>query len=269
MSFRIGDFKLQIDPALLKSQGRKMRREGRSPDQIRPVVITPRFIKHAEGSALIEVGDTRVVCTVSVENRVPQFLKGQGQGWITAEYGMLPRATTTRSEREATRGKPSGRTHEIQRLIGRSLRAVVDTRGFGERTLWVDCDVIQADGGTRTASITGAFVALVEALRHMKRQGTLSELPLLDFVAATSVGKVGGEILLDLNYEEDSSAEVDMNVVKTGRGHFVELQGTAEEHPFSDEELRGLLSAADRGIQELIALQKKALGDVPLLKPKA
>jgi ribonuclease PH len=245
-----------------------MRREGRAPDQIRPVVITKHFIKHAEGSALIEVGDTRVVCTVSVENRVPHFLKGQGQGWITAEYGMLPRATTTRSEREATRGKPSGRTHEIQRLIGRSLRAVVDTRALGERTLWVDCDVIQADGGTRTASITGAFVALVEALRHLKKQGALAELPLLDFVAATSVGKVGEEILLDLNYEEDSSAEVDMNVVKTGRGRFVELQGTAEEHPFSDDELRGLMAAADKGIQELIALQKKTLGDVPLLKPK-
>jgi len=268
MSFRIGDFKLQIDPALLKKQGKKMRREGRAGDQIRPVAITPRYIKHAEGSALIEVGDTRVVCSVSIENRVPQFLKGQGQGWITAEYGMLPRATTTRSEREATRGKASGRTHEIQRLIGRSLRAVVDTKALGERTLWVDCDVIQADGGTRTASITGAFVALVEALRQLKKQGAVTELPLLDFVAATSVGKLGDEILLDLDYEEDSSADVDMNVVKTGRGRFVELQGTAEEHPFSDEELGLLLAAADKGIRELIALQKTVLGEVPLMKPK-
>jgi ribonuclease PH len=246
-----------------------MRREGRSCDQIRPVAITPRYIKHAEGSALIEVGDTRVVCSVSIENRVPPFLKGQGQGWITAEYGMLPRATTTRSEREATRGKASGRTHEIQRLIGRSLRAVVDTKALGERTLWVDCDVIQADGGTRTASITGAFVALVEALRQLKKQGAVAELPLLDFVAATSVGKLGDEILLDLDYEEDSSADVDMNVVKTGRGRFVELQGTAEEHPFSDEELSLLLAAADKGIRELVALQKTVLGEVPLIKPKA
>jgi ribonuclease PH len=269
VSFRIGDFKLQIDPALLKKQGKQMRSDGRSPDQGRPVAITPNYIKHAEGSALIEVGDTRVVCTASVENRVPQFLKGQGLGWITAEYGMLPRATTTRSEREAARGKPSGRTHEIQRLIGRSLRAVVDTKAMGERTLWVDCDVIQADGGTRTASITGAFVALVEAMRHMKKQGTFDDLPILDFVAATSVGKVGGQILLDLDYQEDSHAEVDMNVVKTGRGLFVELQGTAEEHPFSDDELRGLMAAADKGIQELIALQRKVLGEVPLLKPKA
>jgi ribonuclease PH len=269
MSFRVGDFKRQIDPSLLKKQGKHMRSEGRAADQIRAVAITPRFIKHAEGSALIEVGDTRVVCTVSVENRVPQFLKGQGEGWITAEYGMLPRSTTTRSERESARGKPSGRTHEIQRLIGRSLRAVVDTRSLGERTLWVDCDVIQADGGTRTASITGAFVALVEAMRHLKNQGSVAELPILDFVAATSVGKVAGEILLDLDYAEDSSAEVDMNVVKTGRGRFVELQGTAEEHPFSDDELRSLLAAADKGIQELIALQKKVLGDVPLMKPKS
>jgi ribonuclease PH len=267
VSFRIGDFKPQIDPAVLKDQGR--RGDGRAPEQLRPVAITPRFSKHAEGSALIEVGDTRVLCTVSVENRVPQFLKGQGEGWITAEYGMLPRATSTRSEREAARGKPSGRTHEIQRLIGRSLRAVVDTKALGERTLWVDCDVIQADGGTRTAAITGAFVALVEALRWLKKQSLIAELPVHDFVAATSVGKLGGEILLDLNYEEDSKAEVDMNVVRTGRGRFVELQGTAEEHPFSDEELQRLLAAAGKGVQELIELQKKVLGNVPLLKPKA
>jgi ribonuclease PH len=230
------------------------------------VTITPRFLKHAEGSALIEVGDTKVVCTVSVEDRVPPFLKGKGEGWITSEYGMLPRATTSRVQRESGRGGPSGRTHEIQRLIGRSLRAVVDLKGLGERTLWVDCDVIQADGGTRTASITGAFVALVEALRHLKKQGSILELPVTDFVAATSVGKVGSEILLDLAYEEDSVAQVDMNVVKTGRGRFVEVQGTAEDTPFTDDELRDLLAAADKGIKELIALQKKILGDVELKK---
>src|SRR4030095_8131491 len=234
MGFRIGDFKLQIDPALLDRQGRHMRIDGRAPDQLRPVTVTPRFNKHAEGSALIEVGDTKVVCTVSVEERVPPFLKGKGEGWITSEYGMLPRSTSTRSQREVTKGHASGRTHEIQRLIGRSLRAVVDLKALGERTLWVDCDVIQADGGTRTASITGAFVAMVEALRHMRKQGNFAELPLLDFVAATSVGKVGGLILLDLDYSEDSQAEVDMNIVKTGSGRFVELPGAAGEHPFSD-----------------------------------
>ena len=266
MSFRIGDFKLQIDPSVLRREGRTMRNDGRAPDELRPVTITPRFIKHAEGSVLIEVGDTRVVCTVSVEDRVPPFLKGGGEGWITSEYGMLPRSTTTRSQREASRGKPSGRTHEIQRLIGRSLRAVVDMKALGERTLWVDCDVIQADGGTRTASITGAFVALVEALRHLKKLGLFDELPIVDFVAATSVGKVGGEVLLDLNYEEDSKAEVDMNVVKTGRGLFVEVQGTAEHKPFSEEEMNGLMAAADKGIQKLIAAQKAVVGDLVLKK---
>jgi ribonuclease PH len=268
LSFRIGDFKRQIDPALLKREGKDMRNDGRAPDELRPVTITPRFIKHAEGSALIEVGDTKVVCTVSVEDRVPPFLKGGGEGWITSEYGMLPRSTTTRSQREASRGKPSGRTHEIQRLIGRSLRAVVDAKALGERTLWVDCDVIQADGGTRTASITGAFVALVDALRHLKKQGLFDELPLVDFVAATSVGKVGGNVLLDLNYEEDSKAEVDMNVVKTGRGLFVELQGTAEHTPFSEDEMKALMAAADKGIQELIVIQKSIVGDDVLKKQK-
>ena len=264
MSFRIGDFKTRIDPAVLKRDGRIMRLDGRAADQLRPVTITPRYIKHAEGSALIEVGDTRVICTVSVEDRVPPFLKGQGEGWITAEYGMLPRATSTRSQREASKGKPSGRTHEIQRLIGRSLRAVIDLKALGERTLWIDCDVIQADGGTRTASITGAFVALVDALRHMQKARIFGELPLLDFVAATSVGRVGNEILLDLNYEEDSKAEVDMNVVKTGAGRFVEIQGTAEEGSFSEEELSVLMAAAEKGTQELIALQRRILGDVTL-----
>src|SRR5687767_6294387 len=268
MTFRIGDFKTKIDAAVLKRDGRTMRIDGSAPDQLRPVTITPRYIKHAEGSALIEVGDTRVICTVSVEDRVPQFLTGGGEGWITAEYGMLPRATNTRSQREASKGKPSGRTHEIQRLIGRSLRAVIDMKALGERTLWVDCDVIQADGGTRTASITGSFVALVDALRHMQKARVFGELPLLDFVAATSVGKVGGQVLLDLNYEEDSKAEVDMNIVKTGSGGFVEIQGTAEDAPFSADELAAMMAAADKGIQELIAIQRKAVGEVALKKPK-
>jgi ribonuclease PH len=269
VSFRIGDFKRQIDPSLLERKGKHMRSEGRGPDQLRSVKITPKYIKHPEGSVLIEVGDTKVICTVSVEERVPPFLKGKGEGWITAEYGMLPRATATRSQREASKGRPSGRTHEIQRLVGRSLRAVVDMKALGERTLWVDCDVIQADGGTRTASITGSFVALVEALRHMKRQSSLAELPVLDFVAATSVGKVGGAILLDLDYAEDSKAEVDMNIVKTGRGLFVEVQGTAEDAPFSGEELEAMMGAADKGVAALVAAQRGVLGDVPLFKPKA
>jgi ribonuclease PH len=265
--FRIGD-SLKIDPAILPPKGRFMRSDGRAHDQLRPVTITPRYTKHAEGSALIEVGDTKVICTVSVEDRVPPFLKGQGEGWITAEYGMLPRSTSTRSQREVTKGRPSGRTHEIQRLIGRSLRAVVDMRALGERTLWVDCDVIQADGGTRTASITGAFVAMVDALRHMRKQGNFAELPLLDFVAATSVGKLGSEIVLDLNYEEDSKADVDMNIVKTGAGRFVEIQGTAEDGSFSEDEMKALMAAAHKGTQELIAMQRTVLGDVTLKKPK-
>ena len=246
-----------------------MRSDGRAADELRRVSITPNFIKHAEGSTLIEVGDTKVCCTVSVEEKVPPFLKGKGEGWVTAEYGMLPRATTTRTQREASKGKPSGRTQEIQRLVGRSLRAVVDMKALGERTLWVDCDVIQADGGTRTASIRGAFVALVLALRTLKQKNAFGELPLFDFVAATSVGKVGGQIYLDLKYDEDSAAEVDMNVVKTGRGQFVEVQGTAEASPFGDDDLMSLLAAADKGIQELIEAQRKVLGDVALKKPVA
>jgi ribonuclease PH len=230
------------------------------------VVLTPRFNKHAEGSALIEVGDTRVICTASVEERVPPFLKGTGQGWVTAEYAMLPRATTTRVQREVAKGAPSGRTHEIQRLIGRSLRSVTNMKALGERTIWIDCDVLQADGGTRTAAITGGFVALVEALRHLRKQGALAELPLTDFVAAISVGRVGGRILLDLAYGEDSEAEVDMNVVKTGQGRFVEVQGTAEDQPFDDADLAALLAAADKGIRDLVALQRKALGDLELRK---
>jgi ribonuclease PH len=226
------------------------------------VRFTTGYLKHADGSCLVEVGDTRVVCSLSVEEKVPPFLKGKSEGWVTAEYGMLPRATTTRSQREASRGAPSGRTHEIQRLIGRSLRAIVDMGGLGgEYTVNVDCDVIQADGGTRCASITGAFVALVEALRKLRRAGALPELPVVDYVAAVSVGKVGEAILLDLNYEEDSTAHVDMNIVKTGRGRFVEVQGTAEGQPFSEEEMRALMDAADKGIQGLVLLQRKALGD--------
>src|SRR6266516_766425 len=240
------------------------RASNRRADELRPVRITRHYTRHPEGSVLIECGDTRVVCTVSVEPDVPPFLRGRGQGWITAEYGMLPRATNTRMRREAAEGRQSGRTQEIQRLIGRSLRAVVDLKALGERTLWVDCDVIQADGGTRCASITGSFVALVEAVRHMKRQSQVNELPVTDFVAAVSVGKVGRKNVLDLGYDEDSTAHVDMNVVKTGRGRFVEIQGTAEGVPFSDDELLELLATADKGIKELIALQKKALGDVEL-----
>jgi ribonuclease PH len=267
VSFRIGDFKQKIDPALIRRPegGRK---DGRALDQLRPVTITPGYLKHPEGSALIEVGDTRVICTVSVEERVPPFLKGGGEGWITSEYGMLPRATGSRTPREAAKGRPSGRTHEIQRLIGRSLRAVVDLKALGERTLWIDCDVIQADGGTRTASITGSFVAMVEALRRLRTQGLLADLPVTDFVAATSVGKVDGTVLLDLNYEEDSRAEVDMNVVKTGRGQFVEVQGTAEDAPFSEEEMQALLASAHKGIEQLVAAQSRALGDFAPRKDK-
>jgi ribonuclease PH len=238
-----------------------MRKDGRGPGELRPVKLTTGYLKHAEGSCLVEIGDTRVVCAASFEDKVPPFLKGKGEGWVTAEYGMLPRATTTRTPREVARGAPSGRTHEIQRLIGRSLRAVVDLKALGERTVWIDCDVLQADGGTRCASITGAFVALVEGLRQKRRGGAIADIPVLDYVAAVSVGKVGDAILLDLNYEEDSTAHVDMNIVKTGRGRFVEVQGTAEGRPFSDEELAALMAAADAGIRELVAIQKKALGD--------
>jgi ribonuclease PH len=265
VSFRLGDFKQQIDPAVMKRDG--IRRDGRVGDQVRPVRMTTGYLKHADGSCLIEVGDTRVVCAASFEEKVPPFLKGKGEGWVTAEYGMLPRATTTRSQREVTRGAPSGRTHEIQRLIGRSLRAVVDVKALGERTVWIDCDVIQADGGTRCASITGAFVALVDALRKLKRQGSLAQVPVRDFVAAVSVGRVNDAILLDLNYEEDSTAHVDMNVVKTAGGKFVEIQGTAEGDPFSDSDLLDLLTAADKGIRDLVAAQRKALGDFEPRKP--
>ena len=239
-----------------------MRPNDRAPHELRPTALTPNFMLHAEGSVLIEVGRTRVICAASVEDRVPPFLRGTGKGWVTAEYGMLPRATTTRTTREASAGKVGGRTMEIQRLIGRSLRSVTRLEELGERTVWVDCDVIQADGGTRTASITGAFVAVVLALDSLKKQDVLKAIPVNDYVAATSVGIVGGMPLLDLAYEEDSKADVDMNVVKTGDGRFVEIQGTAESEPFGDDALATLLDLANRGINELIAKQREIVGPI-------
>ncbi len=224
--------------------------------------MTPEFISTAEGSVLIELGNTRVICTASVEEMVPQFLKGSGKGWVTSEYAMLPRSTLTRTPRESARGRIGGRTHEIQRLIGRSLRAVTDLARLGERTLWIDCDVIQADGGTRTASITGSFVALGLALQKLVEAGTLKAVPLRDFLAATSVGIVDGEILLDLAYEEDSRAEVDMNFVLTGSKKIVEIQATAEQHPFDDAQLQRMMDLARRGVEELIARQRSILGGI-------
>ena len=238
--------------------------DGRQPENLRPIRITRNYTKHAEGSVLIEVGDTKVICTASVEDRPPQFLKGAGKGWVTAEYGMLPRATGTRTQRESTRGKVGGRTFEIQRLIGRSLRAVVDLVALGERTIWLDCDVIQADGGTRTASITGAFVAMADAINKLREQGAISRMPITDFIAATSVGRLAGEIILDLCYTEDSAAEVDMNIVMTGAGRFVEIQGTGEEATFTRQEMNSMINLAERGISDLISCQKEALGDIAL-----
>lgn len=238
-----------------------MRLDGRERDQLRKVIIERNYIKHAEGSVLISVGDTRVVCTATVEERVPPFLRNSGKGWITAEYSMLPRATQTRNMREATKGKVSGRTMEIQRLIGRALRSVVDLKQLGERTLWIDCDVIQADGGTRTASITGAFVAMIDALAPLVENQTLATMPIRDFLAATSVGVVNGENCLDLCYEEDFRASVDMNIVMTGEGKYIEIQGTGEENPFSREQLNDLLALGEKGIQELTAIQKEVLGE--------
>jgi ribonuclease PH len=232
------------------------RQYDRAPADLRPTLITPHYLLHAEGSVLIEVGQTRVICAASVEERVPPFLRGSGKGWVTAEYGMLPRATTTRSTREASSGKVGGRTMEIQRLIGRSMRSVVRLNDLGERTVWLDCDVIQADGGTRTASITGAFVALVLALDRLKQTDVLKAIPVSDYVAATSVGIVGGMPLLDLAYEEDSKADVDMNIVKTGDGRYIEVQGTAESEPFDRHALSGLLELADAGITQLIDKQR-------------
>jgi ribonuclease PH len=235
------------------------RASGRRTDELRPVRINRHYTRHPEGSVLIECGETRVMCTVSVEPDVPPFLKGRGQGWITAEYGMLPRATNTRSRREAAEGRQSGRTQEIQRLIGRSLRAIVDLKALGERTLRIDCDVIQADGGTRCASITGACVALHDAISWCRAQGLVLGEPLTDFVAAVSVGVVDGVPALDLDYAEDSACDTDMNVVMTGRGGFVEVQGTAEGSPFTRGEMDALVSLAEGGIRELIAAQKRAL----------
>jgi len=236
-----------------------VRSDGRAPDQMRPVKLTPDFIPTAEGSVLIEVGQTRVICTASLEDGVPTFLKGSGKGWVTSEYGMLPRATEERTPRESTRGRPSGRTLEIQRLIGRSLRAVTDQAALGERTVWIDCDVIQADGGTRTASITGAFVAVALALERMVAAGILKSVPLRDSVAATSVGLVDETMLLDLAYEEDSRAQVDMNVIMTGTGRFVEIQATAEGRPFVGEEHQRLLTLAAAGIRDLTRYQQALL----------
>ncbi len=237
------------------------RRNERAADALRAVRFTRHYTRHAEGAVLVEFGDTRVLCTVSIEEGVPGFLRGKGQGWVTAEYGMLPRATHTRSAREAARGKQSGRTQEIQRLIGRSLRAVVDLRALGERTVTIDCDVLQADGGTRTASITGSYVALADAVDALRRRGVLKGSPLHGQVAAVSVGIVGGIPVLDLDYEEDSEAETDMNVVMNNGGGFIEVQGTAEGHAFRRNELDALLNLAATGIGELCALQSQALAD--------
>ena len=236
-----------------------MRPDGRENGQLREVRITRNFLKTAEGSVLFEMGDTKVICSASVEERVPLFLKDQKKGWVTAEYGMLPRSTQTRMMRESVTGKVGGRTHEIQRLIGRTLRAVIDLESLGERTVWVDCDVIQADGGTRTASITGAFICVADALRSAIKNGIIDKMPLTNHLAAVSVGIVGGEPRLDLCYAEDSAADVDMNVVMTGDGRFVEIQGTSEKAPFSMEGLGMLLALADGGIKRLIAVQKEHL----------
>jgi len=238
------------------------RLDGRLPDMVRPTKLTPGVSIHAEGSVMIEVGLTRVLCTASTEDRVPPFMRGSGKGWVTAEYGMLPRATSTRTTREATSGKVGGRTQEIQRLIGRSLRSVINQVELGERTVWIDCDVLQADGGTRTASITGGFVALVLALERLREQGALARIPVTDYVAATSVGVVDGTPLLDLAYGEDSKADVDMNVIKTSDGRFIEVQGTAETKPFSREELDALLGLADMGIRALIEHQRAVVGKI-------
>ncbi len=238
------------------------RHDGRSADALRAVRMTPGFLKHPPGSVLIEMGDTRVLCTASIEDRVPHFLNGTGEGWVTGEYGMLPASSDTRIPREARRGRPSGRTMEIQRLIGRALRCVVDRTALGERTVWVDCDVLQADGGTRTASVTGGFVALALALGKLQQSKTLVRPPLTGSIAAVSVGVVQGEPVLDLDYVEDSAAEVDMNVVRTGDGRYVELQGTAEGTPFDRTHLDRLLALADTGIDALQKLQQQTLGPV-------
>jgi len=236
------------------------REDGRANDEIRPVKITRGYIKHAEGSCLIELGDTRVICTASVDEKVPSFLKGSGTGWVTAEYGMIPRSCLTRNVREAAKGRLGGRTMEIQRLVGRALRSVTDL--IGERTIWLDCDVIQADGGTRTASVTGAYVALVEAAEWLKKENLVKKTPVMDMLGGISVGIVSGEPMLDLRYSEDSIATVDMNVAMTGAGKFVEIQGTAEGMPFSRERFNKLLDLAERGITQLFAVQKECLAEL-------
>ncbi|MBS1111841.1 MAG: ribonuclease [Nitrospirae bacterium] len=236
-----------------------MRLDDRANDELRPFKMKRHYIKTAEGSVMIEMGKTRVICNASIEKKVPSFLRDKGKGWVTAEYGMLPRATSTRTMREASRGKIGGRTHEIQRLIGRSMRSVVDLEALGEITIWIDCDVIQADGGTRTASITGAFVALKDAVGYALKNGMIQKDPIKDYVAAVSVGIVNGEPMLDLSYEEDSTAEVDMNVVMTGTGKFIEIQGTAETEPFDNKQFQKMLHLANSGIAEILTLQKKAL----------
>ncbi|HHX87341.1 MAG TPA: ribonuclease PH [Firmicutes bacterium] len=238
-----------------------MRPQGRNSDELRPVWLTRSYLNYPEGSVLIEVGETKVICAASVEDKVPPFLKGTGKGWVTAEYGMLPRSTEVRMVRDATRGRASSRSQEIQRLIGRSLRSVVDLGSLGEYTVWLDCDVIQADGGTRTAAITGSFIALVDALLHLIREEKIDRLPVKDYLAATSVGLVEGEARLDLCFEEDAKAEVDLNLVMTGAGELVEIQGTAEEQPFSRDQLDSLLDLGTLGIEMLIREQKKVLGD--------
>ena len=235
------------------------RNEGRAKNEMRKVKITKNFIIYPAGSVLIQVGKTKVSCAATVEKKVPPFLRDKKSGWITAEYSMMPSSTHTRTTREASRGKLTGRTQEIQRLIGRSLRTVVDLEQLGERTIWIDCDVIQADGGTRCASITGAFIALALALKKLKKENLIETIPIKDYVAAVSVGIAGGQNLLDLDYDEDSSADVDLNIVKTGSGGFVEIQGTAEKEPFNNKQMESLLSLADKGIKELIEIQKKVI----------
>jgi ribonuclease PH len=239
-----------------------MRSDGRKAKQLRPLSITPGYIKTADGSALIEVGDTKVICTAKLEERPPQFLRNSGKGWITAEYGMLPGSSQVRIGRESTRGRIGGRTHEIQRLIGRSLRAVADLKSFGERTIWVDCDVIQADGGTRTASITGGYVALVQAVRCWLSKGVINADPIRDSVAAVSIGIVDGKIFLDLAYDEDSRADVDMNFVMTGSGKFIEIQGTAESAPFTKKQMERMTEIAQQGIRELLKAQQKIIASI-------
>jgi len=253
---------LKKDDVLSEKHRNTTRSDGRMPDAMRKVDITRDYIKHAEASVLIQMGDTKVICTATIENKVPPFLQNTGQGWITAEYSMLPRSTLVRTVRESTTGRKGGRTHEIQRLIGRSMRGVTDLKRFGEKTILLDCDVIQADGGTRTASITGAFIALVEAFSTLKVRKEISEIPISDYVAAISVGTLNGQILLDMSYEEDSNADVDMNYVMTGNGLFMEVQGTAERRPFSKNQLDRMTEIAQKGIEKLIAKQREVIGNL-------